>query len=82
MDKLPASYGGVVIKFAEIYIKQGLVERDIGRALNKALALRNKSRYDRHAMIGNKEANEVIRLTNEMIRLLDNELASISDDRD
>jgi uncharacterized protein (UPF0332 family)/predicted nucleotidyltransferase len=79
MDQLRASHGGVVIKFGEKYIKPGLVERDIGRAMNKALALRNKSRYDRHAMIGTKEVNEVIQLTNNMIRLLDSALESNSE---
>jgi uncharacterized protein (UPF0332 family) len=79
MDKLPASHGGVVIKFGEIYIKQGLVERSIGRTMNKALALRNKSRYDRHALIGSKEANEVIELASGMIRILDKALESESD---
>jgi uncharacterized protein (UPF0332 family)/predicted nucleotidyltransferase len=74
MDKLPASHGGVVIKFGEIYIKKGLVERNAGRAMNKALALKNKSRYDRHALIGSKEAKEVFKLTKDMIRILDKAL--------
>jgi len=82
MDKLPTSHGGVVIKFGEIYIKEGLVERNVGRAMNKALALRNKSRYDRHARIGSKEAKEVFKLTQDMIRILDKALETDSDDRD
>jgi uncharacterized protein (UPF0332 family) len=74
MDKLPASHGEVVIKFSEIYIKEGPVDRKIGRVMNKGLALRNKSRYDHHALIGNKEAKEVLKLTEDMIKLLDKEL--------
>ena len=79
MDKLPTSHGGVVIKFSEIYIKEGLVERNIGRAMNKALALRNKSRYDRHALIGSTEAKDVLKLTEDMIRILDKTLETDSD---
>jgi uncharacterized protein (UPF0332 family) len=80
MDKIPTSHGGVVIKFGEIYIiKEGLVERNVGRAMNKALALRNKSRYDRHALIGSTEAKEVFKLTEEMIRILDKALETDSD---
>ena len=78
MDKIPTSHGGVVIKFGEIYIKEGLVERNIGRAMNKALALRNKSRYDRHALIGSTEAKEVFKLTKDMIRILDKALETDS----
>ncbi len=43
--------------------------------MNKALALRNKSRYDRHAMIGAKEAQDVRKLAEEMIQILDDELS-------
>ena len=74
IDKLPASHGGVVIKFSKIYIKEGPVDRKRGRVMNKGLALRNKSRYDHHALIGNKEAKEVLKLTEDMIKLLDKEL--------
>jgi uncharacterized protein (UPF0332 family) len=82
MDKLPTSHGGVVIKFGEIYLKEGLVERKVGRAMNKALALRNKSRDDRHALIGSTESKEVFKLTQDMIRMLDKALETDSDDRD
>jgi uncharacterized protein (UPF0332 family)/predicted nucleotidyltransferase len=79
MDQIPASHGGIVIKFSEIYIKDGLVKRDLGRAMNKALALRNKSRYDRHAMIGSKEAKEVLKLTKDMMKILDKALEAESE---
>ncbi|UCE51757.1 MAG: HEPN domain-containing protein [Desulfobacterales bacterium] len=74
MDKLPTSHGGVVVKFGEKYVKEGLVPRKLGREMNKTLALRNKSRYDCHAMIGSKEAEDVRKLAEEMIKILDNEL--------
>jgi uncharacterized protein (UPF0332 family) len=81
MDKIPTSHGGVVIKFSEIYIKEGLVERNAGRAMNKALAVRNKSRYDRHALIGSREAKEVFKLTEDMIQILDKALETDPDGR-
>lgn len=42
--------------------------------MNKGLALRNKSRYDRHALIGSKEAKEVLKLTEDLVKLIDREL--------
>lgn len=74
LDKLPSSHGGVVIKFSELFIKVGLASRDIGRSLNKALASRNKSRYDRHARIGKEDAEEVQRIAEAMAVMLDKEL--------
>lgn len=73
LDDLPSSHGGVVIKFSELFIKQGDVYRDIGRALNKTLALGNKSRYDRHARIGKEDAKEAQNLAEKMATLLDRE---------
>jgi uncharacterized protein (UPF0332 family)/predicted nucleotidyltransferase len=77
-DKLPASHGGVVVKFSELFVKEGLVERNLGRAMNKSLALRNKSRYDNHALIGNKEAKEVLKLAKAILRILEKELETES----
>jgi len=42
--------------------------------------LRNKSRYDRHALIGSTEAKEVFNLSQEMIRILDKALETDSAD--
>ena len=74
LDKLPSSHGGVVIKFSELFIKEGLASKNLGRALNKALALRNKSRYDRHTRIGKEDAEEVQRIAEAMTAMLDKEL--------
>jgi uncharacterized protein (UPF0332 family)/predicted nucleotidyltransferase len=74
IDELPSSHGGVVIKFGEIYVKDGPLPRKLGRDLNKCLALRNKSRYDPHAMIGRDEADDVLKLAHTIIKILDEEL--------
>jgi hypothetical protein len=42
--------------------------------------IRNKSRYDRHAIIGPKEVEEVRNLAEEMTRILDKELSETADD--
>lgn len=78
LDELPSSHGGVVVKFAELFVKDGPLSRTLGRSFHRALALRNKSRYDRSANIGPQEAEEVIKLAEEMISFLEVKLAHLS----
>jgi uncharacterized protein (UPF0332 family) len=50
LDDIPGSHEGVVTKFGELYIKEGKLERSIGRRLSQALQLRNywaRYRYDK-----------------------------------
>ncbi|MFQ6079815.1 MAG: HEPN domain-containing protein [Thermodesulfobacteriota bacterium] len=74
IDELPSSHGGVVIKFGETYVKDGPLPRNLGRDLNQALALRNKARYDCHAIIGKDEAGEVLRLADKLLEVLNDTL--------
>jgi uncharacterized protein (UPF0332 family) len=67
---MPSSHGGVILKFGEIYIKTDKLPKKLGRHLNQALAMRNKARYDRHAVVGKTEAEFVMELTAEMIQAL------------
>lgn len=75
LDKIPTSHVGVAVKFGEIYIKDGTLPRKLGRDFNKGLALGNKSRYDRHAIIGQDEAKLGLKLADEMIKTLDENLS-------
>ena len=47
----------------------------MGRNLNNCLTLRNKSRYDHNSIIGKKEADDVLKIANEMINILDEKLS-------
>ncbi len=75
LDDMPSSHGGVVIKFSELCIQCGPLPRTLGRSFHRALALRNKSRYDRGAEIGEREATEVIDLAKALISSLEERLA-------
>jgi uncharacterized protein (UPF0332 family) len=77
LKDLPTSHGGVVVKFAQCFVKEGPLPRSLGKSFSKALLWRNKSRYDRAAMIGSDEAQEAIKLAEEMIRVVDQRLGDV-----
>lgn len=74
MDELPATHGGVVQKFGEIFCKSGILDKDLGRKLRVALVWRNKARYDKRAEITQKQGQEIVDLTETLLGILREEL--------
>lgn len=66
-DDLPASHGGIVGRFGELYVKSGKFERAIGRELNQSLELRNQARYKFSARIAREEADSTIKIASFVI---------------
>lgn len=71
---LPGSHGGVAQLFGELYIKTGLIERELGRRLNQSLELRNQARYKFSATISRESASTVLGLAKNLVKLLENHL--------
>jgi uncharacterized protein (UPF0332 family)/predicted nucleotidyltransferase len=71
---IPGSHGGVVNKFGELYVVSGEIPKDLGRALNRTLELRNRARYDPHAEITPEGSKEVIELAKRILKFLDDKL--------
>lgn len=74
---IPRTHGGVVQKFGEYYVKPELIANEFGRLLNLALENRNKARYDYHAKITKEDAEEIVRLMNSLIEVLEREMELI-----
>lgn len=51
VSDLPGSHGGIVQLFSQKFIKEGIVEADIGRGLNLSMDRRNAARYKYEAQI-------------------------------
>lgn len=68
-DDLPGSHGGVVALLGQLYVKAGLVEREVGRDLNIALKLRNEARYRPDALVSAENARTVLDLAEKLIGL-------------
>ena len=69
IDTFPKTHGGVVGKFGEIYVKSGDVPKELGRALNKGLDLRNKARYVVKARLTKRDAESMIKLAEKLIEI-------------
>jgi uncharacterized protein (UPF0332 family)/predicted nucleotidyltransferase len=74
MEDLPTSHGGIVGKLGELYVRTGILSKEMGRQLNKGLWLRAQARYDYHARIGESEARTMLDLATELIAALSKEL--------
>ena len=74
VDFLPATHSGTVQKFSEIYIKTGVLEKDIGRGARRGLSLRNKARYEKTAKITKENCLPILSLAEELISLLQKEI--------
>lgn len=73
-DELPASPGGLVGRFGELYVKTERLEKEIGRRLNRALLARNQARYKLDARVGKEDAEAALALARELKELAAREL--------
>jgi uncharacterized protein (UPF0332 family) len=71
MDDLPGSHGGVVKKFGELYARDNVLPRNLGKRLNQGLETRSLARYKPKAKITRETAEENVNLAREMINHLD-----------
>ena len=74
LGQIPKTHGGIIQKFGEIYIKSGIMEKDVGRQVNLGLDLRNRARYDFHAQINKESISRVAETAETLLQALENEL--------
>lgn len=68
LEKLPATHGGLVQKFSEIFIKEKKkFDREIGRQLHQALEWRNRARYEGAIDITSETAKEIVNLASKFL---------------
>jgi uncharacterized protein (UPF0332 family) len=69
LNNIPTSHGGIIGMFGELFVKTEVVPNQIGRGLNKNLQLRNKARYDCHALITKEDAEKAIDLAKKLVAI-------------
>ncbi|MDZ7261866.1 MAG: HEPN domain-containing protein [candidate division KSB1 bacterium] len=66
IEKVPETHGSIVRTFGEVYVKPNIVDRQLGRNLNRGLDLRNRARYDPDFTLSEKEAEAIIKLAEQL----------------
>lgn len=74
-EDIPKKHGSVVQMFSRLYIKSEELPREIGRAFNQGLRIRNRARYEYHADTTEKEAKAALDLAEKMLNALEDKLA-------
>ena len=73
-NSLGSSHGGIVSQFGKLFVLSEKVPEHLGRNLNLALDLRAKARYKPRAQLQAKDAEFIIELTNELLKVAQKEL--------
>lgn len=79
---IPRKHGAIVQTFSESYIKEGALPRDVGRLLNRGLELRNRARYQYHTEITQADAETMLALAEELVRILEDRLSEETTSKD
>lgn len=70
-EELPKSHGAIVQQFSRVFIvEQKAIDPALGRAFHRSLERRNRARYDAHAILTEKDAQETISLAEELVQTL------------
>lgn len=75
LSDLPGSHGGIAQRFGELYIKSGVISREIGRKLNRCLDLRNSARYKFTTTVSKEDTDLVLNLARDLISSLEKRLS-------
>lgn len=71
----PKTHSGVVQRFSKVFIlDRKTVDPAIGRAFRQALDWRNRARYDPHTTLTDADADDVVRVAEELVGLLQREV--------
>lgn len=73
-EEIPKRHGSIVQQFSEKYIKTGVLSREIGRNLNRALESRNRARYSYQSPVTKEDAEAVLQLAEDMVKALEDQL--------
>ena len=74
LGEIPKTHGGIIQKFGEVYIKSGIMGKNVGREVNLGLDLTNRACYNFHAQIAQESISRVVETAGTLIQTLEKEL--------
>jgi len=78
-SSLSSSHGGIVTQFGKLFVLTGELPQELGRNLNLSLELRAKARYKPRTDLGQIEAEVVVSLAGELLKIARHRLAGEKD---
>lgn len=70
LDDLPSHHSGIIRKFSELYIKEEIFSKSLGRNFHYCFNLRNQARYVPKAKLTETDVKMSLDLTQKMIKNL------------
>jgi uncharacterized protein (UPF0332 family)/predicted nucleotidyltransferase len=74
-SSLSSSHGGIVTQFGKLFVLTGELSQELGRTLNMSLELRAKARYKPRTDLSHKDAEVVVGLAEELLKIARQRLA-------
>lgn len=74
-SSLSSSHGGIVTQFGKLFVLTGELSQELGRTLNLSLELRAKARYKPRTDLSHRDAEVVVSLAEELLKIARQRLA-------
>jgi uncharacterized protein (UPF0332 family) len=76
-DVEPNKHSGVLAKFDELFVRQGIFPREMSRILHHAFDMRQAGDYQKSRVITEEQAVEVLTSAEEFVRMIREKLSQI-----
>lgn len=73
-QNIPKRHSNIIQLFSKFYIKTDEIERKIGHRITTALRLRNNARYERHSAITKQDAQTILELAENLLKILEDKV--------
>ncbi len=73
-DVEPSKHSGVLAKFDELFVRQGIFTKEMSRILHHAFDMRQAGDYQKSKVITEEQADEVLRSAEEFVRTIESKL--------
>lgn len=73
-DTEPNKHSGVLAKFDELFIRQGIFPKEMSRIIHHAFDMRQAGDYQKSRVITEEQAIEVLRSAEEFVKAIENKL--------
>ncbi len=74
-DVEPSKHSGVLAKFDELFIRRGVLAKEMSRILHRAFDMRQAGDYQKSRVITDAQADEVLKSAEEFVKTIEEKLS-------